>query len=118
MQTLLLDRTSWDLVLDQNRNIAVASDPYSVIQDVCTAIRMFAGECWYDTTIGVGYLTGVMGTAQPVGIFATQAEAAALTVPEVVKAKCSLAQVGASRNLTGYVLITLESGETLSVGIN
>ena len=43
MNTLLLDTLRWDLCLDVHGNIAVASDPYSVAQDVASAIRTFSG---------------------------------------------------------------------------
>ncbi|AJJ19826.1 hypothetical protein [Yersinia intermedia] len=55
--TLLLDRTAWDLVLDANGDIAMASLPYSIAQDVASAIKTFIGECWYDTSQGVPYVT-------------------------------------------------------------
>ena len=41
MNTLLLDLTNWDLLVDASGNIAVASDPYSVAQDVASAVRVF-----------------------------------------------------------------------------
>lgn len=34
MNTLLLDRTTWDLLLDHDGNIAVASSAYAVGQDM------------------------------------------------------------------------------------
>ena len=46
--TLLLDRTTWDLCLDANGNIAMATGPYAIAQDVASAVRL-----WHDTTKGV-----------------------------------------------------------------
>ena len=43
-KTLLLDLNAWDLVLDSSGNIALASEPYSVVQDVASALRTFAGD--------------------------------------------------------------------------
>ena len=39
--TLLLDQTEWDLVLDASGNIALASPPYALAQDVASAVRTF-----------------------------------------------------------------------------
>jgi hypothetical protein len=41
--TLLLDVTRWDLVLDSARNIAVAATPYSISQDVASAVKTNLG---------------------------------------------------------------------------
>ena len=35
--TLLLDRTVWDLLLDGSGNIAIATEPYATAQDVASA---------------------------------------------------------------------------------
>lgn len=69
MDTLLLDVSTWDLVLDANGNIAVASAPYSLAQDVASAIRTFLGEVWYDTTQGVPYWQQILGKAPPISLF-------------------------------------------------
>ena len=61
MNTLLLDRTVWDLVLDAGGNIARASNPYAVAQDVASAIKLFRGELFYDTAKGIPYWTEVLG---------------------------------------------------------
>ena len=52
-QTLLLDPLKWDLVVDAAGNIAVASPPYALAQDAASSIKLFSGECYYDTSIGV-----------------------------------------------------------------
>ena len=65
MRTLLLDRTAWDLVLDANGNIACATEPYQIAQDVASAIRTFRGECFYDTTLGLPYWSNILGQLPP-----------------------------------------------------
>jgi len=64
-KTLLLDRTVWDLVLDSNGDIALASPPYALEQDVASAVRLFLGELWYDTTKGIPYLKKFLGNYRP-----------------------------------------------------
>lgn len=81
--TLLLDRDSWDLALDTNGNIAVASEPYSQEQDVASEARVFLGECYYDIGRGVDYRGQVLGRSQPVQVLKEQFATAARRVPGV-----------------------------------
>ena len=91
MNTILLNPTSWDMLLDSNGNIAMASNPYAIAQDVASAIKLFLGELYYNTGKGIPYFAEILSkspnTAAP--ILAAQVEQAALTVPEVVSAKCT-----------------------------
>lgn len=114
--TLLLDRTTWDLVLDASGNIAVASEPYSTVQDVASAIRVFAGECYYDTSKGLPYMRLILGRSQSAGVFRTQAQQAALTVPNVTAAKCVITAISAQRQLSGTIFLSLSDGTTQNVG--
>ena len=114
--TILLDRTTWDLVLDASGNLAVASYPYSVVQDVASAIRVFLGECYYDTSKGLPYRPRILGRAQSVSVFRAQAEAAAMTVNGVSSASCIVTSINAKRQLTGYIFLTLTDGTTQNVG--
>lgn len=116
MKTLLLDTSAWDLVLDAAGNIAVANDPYARAQDVASAIRLFFGECWFDTTRGVPYFSEILGHAPPVAIFEDYMVRAALTVPGVVSAECTIASAD-NRKITGVVTFTSDDGETGTVGI-
>jgi hypothetical protein len=61
VRSLLLSRPAWDLVLDASGNIAVASAPYAIAQDAASAIRLFAGEHWYDTAQGIPCFSQVLG---------------------------------------------------------
>lgn len=108
MDTLLLDRTGWDLVLDVDGNIAVASDPYSLAQDAASAVRLRKGELWYDTTKGVDY-SDVLGRMPPLALLKARLVAAALTVPGVVAAQCFV-ESAAGRTVTGQVQVTDEDG--------
>lgn len=111
MQTLLLDRTTWDLVIDAGGNIAVASDPYSQAQDAASAIKLFEGEQIYDNASGVPYWTQILGLANPLTLVCSKFEAAARTVPGVTAAKCYISSFNL-RFLRGQVQLTNESGET------
>lgn len=114
MMTLLLDIVAWDLCLDASGNIAVASDPYSITQDVCSAIRLFAGELWYDQTKGVPYFPTILGAVPSVSVIKAAVVQAALTVPDVVSAQCLIAGFK-GRTLTGQVQVTDTAGTTTLV---
>lgn len=114
MNTLLLDRTIWDLCLDASGNIAMATNPYAIAQDAASAIRTFQGEVWYDTTQGVPYFDQILGQYPPIALMRAQFVAAALTVPETVSAVCFLDAV-LNRRLTGQVQIMDTSGATSAV---
>lgn len=100
--TFLLDQQSWDFVIDAAGNIAIASPPYSTAQDVCSAIRTFLGEVWFDSTVGVPYLQKILGHAPPLTYLQAQLVAAAETVPGVVNASCVIESV-VGRKVTGQV---------------
>lgn len=114
MNTLLLDTHLWDLVLDASGNIAMASEPYAIAQDVASAIKLFAGELWYDNTRGIPYFDQILGQYPPAGYLASQFEQAALTVPGVVQAQCSGLQLS-GRKLTGQVEVIDVAGQSQNV---
>ena len=84
--TILLDRTAWDLCIDASRNIAVATEPYSLAQDAASAIKLFKGEYWYETDLGIPYFEEVLGYNPPVNLLRTLFVDAAMTVPNVASA--------------------------------
>ncbi|MHB8283480.1 MAG: hypothetical protein ACYDD1_02280 [Caulobacteraceae bacterium] len=112
MKTLLLDLENWDLCIDASGNIALAAEPYAIAQDVASAVRTFQGECWYDTTKGIPYLTGVLGQAPSPAYYKAQVIAAALTVPTTASAVCYLSAI-VGRQLTGQVQVTTTDGVTV-----
>lgn len=114
MNTLLLDSKTWDLVVDASGNIAMASEPYAIAQDVASAIRMFQGEYYYDTTQGVPYWTQLLGQAPSIPLLKAKLVAAALTVPGVVKARCFLSSI-TNRSVSGQVQFIDTTGVTQGV---
>jgi hypothetical protein len=114
-KTLLLDISAWDLVIDINGNIAVASEPYSLAQDAASAIRLFQGELWYDTTQGVPYFSEILGHAPNISLMKQLFSEAALAVPGVATAKVFINSV-TGRRVTGQVQITSTSGQTSAAG--
>jgi hypothetical protein len=112
--TLLLDTIAWDLVLDVDNNIAVASAPYALAQDAASAIKLFSGELWYDTTQGIPYFQTTLGKFPSLALLKQQMIAAALSVPAVTAAQCFITGVTQDRVVTGQVQITSVSGTPLA----
>lgn len=111
MKTLLLDRTTWDLVKDASGNIAVASDPYSKAQDAASACRLFAGELYYDTTLGVPYFQQILGKSPPLSYMRQKFVEAATRVPGVVRAAAYITSFK-DRKVGGQVQVTDQAGRT------
>lgn len=113
-KSLLLDTAAWDLVLDAAGNIAVCTEPYSLAQDVATALRTFLGEVYYNTSLGVPYFETILGKQIPLsmiqGIIGDQAK----TVTGVVDATCTIISV-VGRRLTGQVVVTDTAGVNTNV---
>lgn len=114
MDTLLLDRTLWDLCKDASGNIALATNPYSRTQDVASAARLFLGELWYDTTKGVPYSTEILGQMPPLQIIKERLVQAALTVPGVVSAQVVITDFS-SRTLSGQIQFIDVDGQANNV---
>lgn len=102
--TLLLDQSAWDLVLDVNGNIALAGVPYSIAQDVASAVRTFLGECWYNTNLGLPYWQQILGDFPPLQFVRQQIITSALTVPNVASVEVTFTSF-VDRNVSGQILI-------------
>lgn len=112
--TLLLDVSAWDLVADSSGNIAMASNPYSIAQDVASALRTFIGECWYDTGNGIPYWQNILGQLPPMPYVKSQMQKQALTVPNVIKATVDFSAFN-NRTLQGDCKITDANGNQYTV---
>lgn len=116
MDTLLLDITTWDLCADASGNIAVASDPYAVSQDVASGCRTFLNEVWYDTTLGVAYLQDILGQFPPLAtVKADLAGQAELTPGCSGPVVFVTGLVG--RKLTGQIQFTDDNGNLQVVSV-
>ena len=114
MNTMLLGTASWDLCVNAQGNIATATGGAALAQDAASAIRLFEGEAWYDTTQGVPYFMQVLGKYPPLSLCKALFVATAMTVPGVTSARCFIAGL-VKRKLTGQVQITDATGAVLAV---
>ena len=125
MNTVYLDPVSWDLVLDSSGNIALATEPWAVAQDVASALRTFLGEVYYDTSLGVPYWQQVLGVFPqiPLPLLKALLIKAALTVKnpngddgwDVVSAQAFISSVS-NRTVSGSVQFQTSNGKTLTTG--
>lgn len=116
MDTLLLDVDSWDLQVDGNGNIAMATGAYALAQDAASACRLFLGELWFDTQQGVSYWQEILGFYPPASLVTAQLEAAALTVPGVASASVTITGFN-QRTVSGTVTITSTTGQTATANV-
>lgn len=107
--TITLDPTSWDLTLDAFGNVALTSSDDSLAQDAASAIRLFLGEYWWDTTIGVPYLTQILGQRPPLALVKQQLTDAALSVPGVASAQVFITSFNAGA-IGGQVQVVSSDG--------
>lgn len=115
--TLLLDQSSWDLTLDASGNIAMAGPPYSLAQDAASAIMTYLGECYYDTTVGVPWLTQIFGLNPTISYVKQQLVLAALTVPDVASAQVFISNLS-GRTVAGQVQVTNAAGQTAAANFS
>lgn len=115
MNTLLLDRTYWDLAIDANGNLAMASGAYAIAQDAASAIKLFQSEYWYDTTIGIPYFEQILGMHPPIELVRAQFQSAAQTVPGVASATVYFSGI-TNGQLSGQVQISDSSGNKSLAG--
>jgi hypothetical protein len=109
MNTLLLDRDNWDITADAMGNIALASEPYSIVQDVASACRLFTDELWYGGARGIPYFEEVLGQYQPISLLRAKMIEQAKLVPGVLSAEVFLDDV-VGRQLTGQIQVTTGEG--------
>ena len=111
MKTLLLNPTTWDLVIDASGNIAVADGPYALAQDAASAIKLFLSELWFDTTQGVPYFEQILGRPPNISLLKAKLSTAAKTVPGVVSAVVFITAF-TDRGVRGQVQVTSSTGVT------
>jgi len=115
MSTLLLDQAYWDLCVDASGNIAVASEPYSLAQDVASACRLFLGELWYDTDKGIPYFEEILGQLPTEATLKQYLINAALGVVGVASADVVIGSFD-NRTITGQIQFVDDFGGSYSVG--
>ncbi len=112
--TIFLDAKTWDLVVDASGNIARADQPYSLAQDAASAIKTFLGEVYYNTALGIPYLTQFFGKRPSLALMKATFTAAAESVPGVASATCVITALS-NRAVTGQVQVKSATTGQVSV---
>lgn len=110
--SLFLDET-WDLTLDDSGNIAVVLEPDSLAQDAASAIQTYLGEYYLDVTVGVPWLTQILGVNPPptLSLLKQTLVAAALSAnDEIASAQVFLTSF-ANRAVGGQVQVISTAGQ-------
>jgi hypothetical protein len=109
--TLLLDVGTWDITLDASNNIAVATAPYSVAQDMSSQCRQWRGEYIFDQSAGVP-LSSILGESPSLALVKSDFSTAAAQVPGTSNVVCFISAVK-DRNVQGQVQATLVGTNTV-----
>jgi hypothetical protein len=110
--SLLLSAT-WDLALDANGNIAVALEPASLAQDAASSIQTYLGEYYWDTTVGVPWLTQVLGVNPPPPLSLLKQlliDAALAASPDIATAQVFITGFS-NRSISGQVQVVSTTGQ-------
>lgn len=114
MTSLLLDTTNWDIGLDANGNLAIATGNYAIAQDVANACRTWRAELWYDTALGVVYQQ-ILDNRPSIQFVKLALIGQGQTVPGVGSLKCFLTGPGTDREVGGQIQISNAAGALIAV---
>ncbi|SFN29734.1 hypothetical protein SAMN05216516_10524 [Izhakiella capsodis] len=109
-RNMQLNTSTWDLMLDGNGYLAVADGAYSVAQDVASSCLVFAGECFYDNTLGIPWKTDVMGKRPSAGFIAQKMQEEAKKLSVVDEALASIFFDKTTRTVRGTIRVTDKDG--------
>lgn len=114
-RTLKLDANVWDLTLNGNGEIAIATDAEAVAQDVASACLVFYGECYYDNTLGIPWKSEVLGMRPTAGYIASKLEREAKKLPIVDQALATVFFDKTTRTVRGAIRVTDNEGNNAQV---
>ena len=106
----------WDLGVDAFNNMATNTQGMAVAQDVASAIQLFNGELYFDTTQGVPYFSQVFVPPFNSVLVSSLLTQAAYTVPNVVQAQAQgVTMSPITRRVTGTINVVDVNGQALGV---
>ncbi|KAB1581169.1 hypothetical protein [Serratia marcescens] len=114
-KTFYLNPDSWDLQLDGNGDLRIASGPLAIAQDVASACLTFQREVWFDNTLGVPWKEDVLGERPPPGLIQRRLEVEALRIDGVVAARAMLITDRKTRQTRGLITTTDNRGQTTEI---
>ena len=116
--SLFLDLEHWDLQVDENGLIKTVEGAYAVSQNVANAVKLFTDDAYYFTDRGIPHFDVELGHKPPYALLRQWIVRTAVAVPGVSAATVEWLQFNTNnKELTGNILLTLESGEKINVAI-
>lgn len=117
MKTLFLRTDIWDLALDTQGNLAIATEEYQQAQDIASSCRVFLGDDYYRKNDGIPYLEKVLGKANyPLALYQRNLHDRALLVEGVVSVEVNL-YPQQDRLLKGGIIFTNDKNLRGEVGL-
>lgn len=111
MKTLALRNDTWDIYVDDLSNIAMQEGNNQLQQDVASSVRVWLGECPFDTPRGIPYNTPDENRLSLRDYIKKQA----LLIKGVEEAAISFEKIE-NRKATVLIYITNENGDKITVG--
>lgn len=112
--TLMLD-DSWDITLNNDGKIKVATGAYAIAQNGSNAVRLFQRDAYFDQQKGIPHFDVELGhSIAAVPILEARIRQALLQVEGISDALAVL-EVEKERILGGNAYITLTGGETAKI---
>jgi len=116
-RTAMLDNEkTWDLTLDANNNLAVATDKYAIAQDVASSCLIFKTEVVYDKARGVDW-KNIVGKNLSQGFIVNQIKQQANKVDSVIDAVVHLNFDRTIRTLYGVIVCEDVFGNSIIVNL-
>lgn len=114
--TLFLMPDTWDLTLDNNGNIAIATSTYQQAQDICSACRTMVKDMYYSQTEGIPYLEKILGMkTYSLALYRQQLYDACMSVDGVTSATVNLQLK--DRVLSGTIQFKNTQDETVTINL-
>lgn len=114
--TLFLLPDTWDLTLDSNNNIAIATDEYQQAQDIATSCRVFLADDYYNKQDGIPYHEIIGNSGYPLSLYQRNLYDRAKLVEGIVTVDIKLDALR-DRVLSGAIMFTNDKNLQGTVGL-
>lgn len=114
--TLYLRPDKWDLTLDNDGNIALATQTYQQAQDICSACRTMIKDMYYQQSEGIPYLEQILGQhTYSLALYRQQLYDCAMSVEGVASATVDL--ILKDRVLSGTIQFTNTENDVATINL-
>lgn len=114
--TLLLDKSDWDITIDDKGYLALTTNEYAIAQNVSNAVRLFTNDAYFDQQDGIPHFSVELGHIPSESVVRARINETAKSVEGVIDTQTELTAFN-DRKLEGRIVITTNNGVTLYVTI-